>query len=91
MQCMHDCQSEGMHSTKNISPPHQTFPPPRVRGTVLALLGVLGLWLFPVPGAAQIPDSFATVGPAAQLAMPPAVRVATVGDDTMNDPAAPPR
>ena len=90
MERTHDCQSVGMRSTKNISPLHQTFPT-RVRGTALALLGVLGLWLFSVPGAAQIPDSFATVGPAAHLAMPPAVRVATVGQNTTNDPAASPQ
>src|ERR1700730_12452806 len=90
MKRMQDCQSEGMHSTKNSSPVHQTFPP-RVRGTALALLGVLGLWLFPIPSSAPIPDSVATVGPAAHLALPRAVRVATVGDHTMNDPTAPPQ
>jgi hypothetical protein len=85
---MSDYPSEGMHSTKNVLPLHRTFPR-RVRGTVLALLGMLGVWLFPVPGAAQIPDSFATVGPAAHLATPRAVRVATVGQNRiMSDPAA---
>lgn len=90
MERMHDCQSDGMHSPKNIPSLHQTFLP-RVGGAALALLGTLGLWLFPIPGAAQIPDSFATVGPAAHLAMPPAVRVVTFRHHKRNDPTAPPQ
>ena len=91
MERMHDySQSDGMHSPKNISSLHQTFLP-RVGGAALALLGTLGLWLFPIPGAAQIPDSFATVGPAAHLAMPPAVRVVTFRHHKRNDPTAPPQ
>jgi hypothetical protein len=62
---------------------------PGIRLTALAVLGTLGLWLVPLPGGAQIPDSFATVGPAARLAIPPPVRVVTVGDNTRNDPTAP--
>src|SRR5215469_11533120 len=64
---------------------------PAVRGTALALLSMPGLCLFPVPGAAQIPNSFATVGSATHLALPQAVRVVTVGDDTKNDLTAPPQ
>jgi hypothetical protein len=90
MERMYDCQSEGMHSTKNISPLHQ-MSLPRVRGMALTLLGMLGFWLFPVPGAAQIPDNFTTVGPATYLTIPPAVRVATVWQNTMNDPTTPPQ
>src|SRR5215831_35591 len=90
MEPMHDCQSEGMHSPKNFPSLHQTFLP-RVGGAALALLGTLGLWLFPIPGAAQIPDSFATVGPAASLALPPAIRIVTVGDNTRTDPTALPQ
>ena len=90
MERMHDCQSDGMHSPKNIPSLHQTFLP-RVGGAALALLGTLGLWLFPIPGAAQIPDSFATVGPAAHLTMPPAVRVVTFRHHKRNDPTAPPQ
>lgn len=85
------CWSERMHSTKDISPSHETFHA-RVRGTALALLGVTVLWLFPVPGAAQIPNAFAKVGPAASLDLPPAVRIATARYDTRtNDPTAPPQ
>ena len=90
MERMHDCQSDGMHSPKNIPSLHQTFLP-RVGGAALALLGTLGLWLFPIPGAAQIPDSFATVGPAAYLALPPATRIVAVGDNSRNDATAPPQ
>lgn len=78
-----------MKSTQNISLHHQMFHS-CVRGTALALLGVLGL--FPVLGAAQIPKGFATVGPAAQLDLPPAVRVTAAGDDTTtNAPTAEPQ
>ena len=62
-----------------------------VRGTAFAVLGIMGLWLVPVPGAAQVPNSFATAGPSTHLALPQAVRVVTVGDDTRNDPTAPPQ
>jgi hypothetical protein len=55
------------------------------------VLGLSGLWLFPVPSAAQIPPGFETVGPAAQLPRQPAVRVTTAGDDvTANDTTQPP-
>jgi hypothetical protein len=90
MERMHDRRWVSIPSAKDISPLHQTFHA-RGRGTTIALLGVLGFWLIAVPGAAQIPDGFATVGPAAHLDMPPAVRVTTEGDDTTtNDTTAPP-
>jgi hypothetical protein len=60
-----------------------------VRGTAFAVLGIIGLWLVPLPGAAQVPNRFATAGPAAHLALPQAVRVVTVGDDTTSDPTGP--
>lgn len=48
---------------------------------IFNVLSLSGLWLFPVPSAAQIPPGFETVGPAAQLPLQPAVRVTTAGDD----------
>jgi len=81
---------DAVAASLNYWPSRQAFLP-RVRGTALALLGILGLWLVPVPGAAQIPERSATVGPAAQFAIPPSVRVVTDGDNTSNDPAAPPQ
>src|SRR5215471_14822296 len=90
MERIHHCQSGGMHSAKTISPLHRTSLP-RVRGTAVGLLGILGLWLVSIPGAAQIPDRFARLGPSAHLPLAPAVRVVTVGDNTSNDPTAPPQ
>ena len=90
MERIHHCQSGGMHSAKTISPLHGTFLP-RVRGTAVGLLGILGFWLVSIPGAAQIPDQFATVGPSTHLPLAPAVRVDTVGDNTSNGPTAPPQ
>lgn len=88
---LHDWQSKGEHSTQDIPSVHGTFHPD-VRRTTPALLGMLVLWFFSVPVAAQVPNGFAQVGPAATLDLPPAVLVSTASHETTtNDQTAPPQ